>query len=446
MLSQKRINLTPPQILALGFLVVILTGTVLLSLPISSADGNPCSLMDALFTATSATCVTGLIVVDTGTFFSLFGQLIIIILIQIGGLGLMTMSVLFALAVGKRIMLKERLIMQEALNQINIEGIVRVTKYLLLLTFLFEGLAALILGVHWIPDLGVKKAFYYGVFHSISAFCNAGFDLFSVSLVNYRGDLIVNLTITFLVIAGGIGATVLFELRSCLVNRHWRLSLHTKMVLTITTVLIVLGMVVIYLLEFHNPESLASLSFREKILTSYFQAVVPRTAGFNTLPIGELYKSTLFFMIIMMFIGASPGSTGGGIKTTTFGTMAALVISIIKGKREVEIFNRTIPSDTISKALSIFLISLGAVVASTMVLLITENANSLEILFEVVSAFGTVGLSMGLTPHLTTTGKLVIIFTMFLGRVGPLTLAFALTQRNKVRSQIKYPEEKITVG
>lgn len=444
MIYQRKIKLTPPQILVLGFGMVILAGTILLTLPISTTDGKGCPWLNALFTSTSATCVTGLIVADTGTYFSRFGQVVIAMLIQVGGLGFMSMSVLIALALGKRIMFKERLIMQEALNQINVEGIIRLTKYLLGVTFLIEGIAALILTLRWSNDLGWDRAIYYGIFHAVSAFCNAGFDLFSVSMVNYRGDVTVNLVITLLIIIGGIGITVILDLGNFFTGHKSRLSLHTKMVLSISAVLIIVGTMVFFLLEANN--TLAMVPWKDKILASYFQAVVPRTAGFNSLPIGELREGTLFFMVILMFIGASPGSTGGGIKTTTFGAMVLLVISIIKGRNEVEVFNRTIPNETVIKALTIMLISLGIVVFATLILLITETANTIQILFEVVSAFATVGLSTGITPNLTPIGKIIIIFTMFLGRVGPLTLTFALTERVRKGSHIKHPEEKIMVG
>ncbi|MEL7566986.1 MAG: TrkH family potassium uptake protein [Dehalobacterium sp.] len=444
MIFKRKIKLAPPQILSLGFIIMILLGTILLTLPISTTDGKGCSWLNALFTSTSATCVTGLIVVDTGTYFSRFGQVVIAALIQVGGLGFMSMSVLIALALGKRIMLKERLIIQEALNQINMDGIIRLTKYMLGVTFLIEGTAALFLAIRWSTDLGWGRALYYGVFHAISAFCNAGFDLFSVSFVNYRGDLTVNLVISLLFIIGGIGITVILDIGNYFSRHKLKLSLHSKMVLSISAILILIGMAMVFLMESNN--TLAGISWSEKILASYFQAVTPRTAGFNTLPIGEMRDGTLFFLLILMFIGASPGSTGGGIKTTTFGTVFLLIISIIKGKNEVKAFERSIPNEIVYKALTILIISLGIVIINTTILLFTETADGIQVLFEVVSAFGTVGLSTGITPTLSSIGKIIIIFTMFLGRVGPLTLAFALTQRMRKGSEIRHPEEKINVG
>lgn len=444
MFDQKNNKLTPPQILTLGFVAVILAGAVLLALPIATTDGKGAPWLIAIFTSASATCVTGLTIVDTGKYFTVFGQVVIALLIQIGGLGFMSMSVLFALALGKRILLKERLIVQEALNQVNIEGIVRVTKYLLGITFLIEGMAALILAMRWSPDLGWGKALYYGIFHAISAFCSAGFDLFSVSLANYRGDAIVNLVFTLLIIIGGIGITVILDLGNFFSRHKQRLSLHSKMVLSMSALLIILGTVMFFLLEVNY--SLAAMPWKEKIFASYFHSVVPRSAGFSTLSMEGLQEATLFFLVILMFIGASPGSTGGGIKTTTFGAVALLVISIIKGKSEVEVFERTIPNETIFKALTILLMSLVMVVLTTFILLVTEEAAGMDLLFEVVSAFTTTGLSTGITTSLTPFGKIMIIFTMFLGRLGPLTLAFALTQRMRRGSQIRHPEEKIIVG
>ncbi|MGI5920057.1 MAG: TrkH family potassium uptake protein, partial [Christensenellales bacterium] len=278
------------------------------------------------------------------------------------------------------------------------------------------------------------------------AYCNAGFSLFSDNLANYCGDIAVNLVITSLIIIGGIGITVVIDLRNCLTNRKRKLSLHSKMALLITAVLLIIGTISIFVFEFNNPKSMAGFPLPSKILGAYFQSVTARTAGFNTLPIGAFNQITLFFIMIIMFIGASPGSTGGGIKTTTFGVIMVLVRSIIKGKKEVEVFRRGIPQNTIFKALTILIISLGVVLMGTMILLISEPFSLMEILFEEVSAFGTVGLSTGITPYLSSVGKLVIVSTMFLGRLGPLTLAFALTERLRQKSQVRYPEEKITVG
>ncbi|WP_406676578.1 TrkH family potassium uptake protein [Moorella sp. ACPs] len=424
--------------------MVIALGTLLLSLPIASQSGKPVPVIDALFTATSATAVTGLVTVDTQTTYSLFGELVILALIQTGGLGFMTLSTLVALLLGKRITLKERLVMQEAMNQLTVEGVVRLSKYVLIFTLFAEGLGALLLGIRFSSQMPLGQAIYFGIFHAVSAFCNAGFDLFSRSLVDYRGDLLVNIVITSLIISGGLGFSVVADIYT---KRSWkRLSLHSKIVIRTTLLLIVTATVIIFLLEYTNTKSLAPLPLGEKILASYFQAVTPRTAGFNTLVIGDLRPVTLLFITILMFIGASPGSTGGGIKTTTFAAIAVAVWAIIRGNVDIEVFGRRLPRGTVLKALAIAAVSLLLVVTVTGILLITEQAEMQMVLFEVTSAFGTVGLSMGLTPKLTVTGKLLITATMFTGRVGPLTLAFAIAQRLGRQGIKHYPEERIIVG
>lgn len=429
--------------MVLGFGLVIATGTLLLSLPVASQTGQPVAVIDALFTATSATAVTGLITVDTQTTYSLFGELVILALIQTGGLGFMTLSTLVALLLGKRI-LRERLVMQEAMNQLTVEGIVRLSKYVLVFTLLAEGLGAAILSTRFSLQMPLGQAIYYGIFHSVSAFCNAGFDLFSKSLVDYRGDWVVNLVITGLIITGGIGFSVVADIYT---KRSWqRLSLHSKIVIRTTLWLILAGTLMILALEYTNAKSLAPLPLSEKVLAAYFQAVTPRTAGFNTLNIADLRPVTLLFIIILMFIGASPGSTGGGIKTSTFAAIAASIWTIIRGNVDIEVFGRRLPRDTVLKALAIAAVSLLLVVTVTGILLITEGAELETVLFEVTSAFGTVGLTMGLTPSLTVIGKLLISATMFTGRVGPLTLAFAIAQRLGRQGVKHYPEERIIVG
>jgi len=438
-------QLTPARILVMGFAGVIFLGAFLLTLPVATVDGQGLKFIDALFTATSAVCVTGLVVVDTGTTFTTFGKVVIISLIQIGGLGFMTMATLFFILIGKRIGLRERMVMQEALNQVSIEGIVRLTKYVIFATLIIEGLGALILTVSWLDDLGWPKALGYGLFHAISSFCNAGFDLFGEfrSLTGFVDDPVVNLVVSTLIIIGGIGFTVLADVYQ---KRSFRkYSLHTKMVLFITLVLLVFGTIMIFLLEQNNPKTLGHLSLSGKVLASYFQSVTPRTAGYNTLDIAGLTTATQFFIVILMFIGASPGSTGGGIKTTTFGSLVAAVWAMVSGKPDVEIFRRRLPYDIVYKSLSITTIAGLLVIAVTMTLTVTEKADFLTVLFETVSAFGTVGLTMGITPKLSVIGKLLITMTMFAGRLGPLTLAFSLAYKQQ-KAMVKQPEEKIIVG
>lgn len=435
---------TPAQVLVIGFAAVILTGAALLTLPVAVQPGKEINFLASLFTATSAVCVTGLIVVDTGTHWTTFGHVVILSLIQVGGLGFMTMATFFAMLLGRRIGLRQRLIMQQSLNQTDVAGIVRLAKYVLILTVIIEMAFALILAVRWSFDLGWQKGLWFGFFHSISAFNNAGFDLFGnfKSMTGYVEDVTVTLCITTLIILGGIGFSVMVD-----VLRHFRkpvrLSLHTKMTLSITGLLIFAGTILVFLLEYNN--TLQDLSPLGKALAAYFQAVTPRTAGINTLDLGALRAATQFLIIILMFIGASPGSTGGGIKTTTFGTLVVSVWSMARGKEDAEIFRRRIGREQIYKSVVILLLATLLVVVVTLLLSITENADFLAVLFETTSAFGTVGLTMGLTPNLTTAGRILIILTMFLGRVGPLTVAFAIS-RQKRKSSLRYPEENIIVG
>lgn len=441
-------KLTPYQILVLGFAGLILGGTLLLMLPISSASGQQLSFVDALFTATSAVCVTGLVVVDTGTYFSLFGQLVVISLIQAGGLGIMAMTTLMAILIGKRINLKERLVMQEAFNQLTVSGVVRLTQYIIKVTLLIEFIGGTILAIRLYPDLGTK-GIYFGYWHAISSFCNAGFDLFGSitgkfsSATGYVEDITVNLVITTLIILGGIGFTVIADIWK---NRNFnKFSLHTKVVLIATLVLILFGALVIFLLEYDNPDTMANLSWKGKILASYFQSVTARTAGWNTVDLGKLTDATLFFMVLLMFIGASPASTGGGIKTTTASVLGSATWALIRGRNEAQLFERRIPHSIIYKALSVALISATLVIVMTMMLSISEKQPFINLLFEVTSAFGTVGLSTGITSTLTTSGKIALILTMFAGRVGPVTVALALALKAR-KGNLQYPEGKIIIG
>ncbi len=436
---------TPSQVLVIGFAGLILFGAVLLSLPVSSASGEPTDFIDSLFTATSAVCVTGLVVFDTGTYFSTFGQVVILLLIQVGGLGFMTMGTLFALLLGKKISLRERLIMQEAYNKLSIEGVVRLAKAVLAITFLIEGVAALVLGLRFAGEFGLARGMYYGVFHSVSAFNNAGFDLMGDfrSLTGYVSDVPVNLVVSLLVILGGLGFSVIIDI---LTKRKWqRFSLHTKVVISTTVVLLAAGMAAVFLLEFNNAATMKGMPLQAKLTASWFQGMTPRTAGFNSLDIAGLRNATQFLLIIFMFIGASPGSTGGGVKTSTFAALVMAVIAMVRGKEDVEMFGRRLPRDIVQRSLTIVAASIAFLIMITMLLTVTESAEFLAVLFEATSAFGTVGLSMGLTPKLTVLGKLVIIFTMYAGRLGPLTIAFALAQRRQ-KALYHMAEEKIMVG
>ncbi|HHY71468.1 MAG TPA: Trk family potassium uptake protein [Thermoanaerobacterales bacterium] len=438
-------NLKPTQILAFGFAFLILAGGVFLSLPAASKSGQSIGFLNALFTATSAVCVTGLVVADTYTQFTIFGQIVIMSLIQMGGLGIMTMATLVFLLLGKKITLRERLVMQEALNQLTLSGLVKLTRHILFITLTFEGIGAVLLSIRFIKFYGLGQGLFYGLFHAVSAFNNAGFDLIGGfrSLIPFVEDPIINVVIMGLIVFGGLGFSVIYDLLST--RDFKRLSLHSKVVITMTGVLLVLSFIIFYLLEYSNPKTLGLLSPLGKVLAAAFQSVTPRTAGFNTLSLSDLTMASKYFTILLMFIGASPASTGGGIKTSTFAAIIMMIYTVLASKEDVEIYKRRIPADNIFKAAVIAVISLLLVFVSSFLLTVTERVDFLSILFETTSAFGTVGLSLGITSGLTNFGKIVIMLTMFAGRVGPLTLAMALGSRIN-KALIKFPEERILVG
>jgi len=439
-------KLNSAQILVIGYFIVILSGTLLLMLPQATANDQGLNFIDALFTATSATCVTGLIVVNTATAFSVFGQLVIMVLIQIGGLGIMTMSTMAALILGRKITLKERLIIQDDLSQFNISGVVSLVKYVLTFTFVIQGFGFLFLFLRLITKYEFWQSFYLSLFHAISAFNNAGFDLFGNSLEDFTGDIVINFVVIGLIILGGIGFAVLVELYNIgSIKKIKEISLQTRIVLIVTIILLILGFILIFLLEYGNIETMGELSLGNKMMSSFFLSVTPRTAGFNTVPTGALRHSTLFLIIVLMYLGASPGSTGGGIKTTTIGVMVMSVWNMITGKDDIEISNRRIDTDIMQEAFAIALLALLLIVFVTIVLTIVENKAFLDILFETVSAFGTVGLSTGVTSRLSNIGRILITITMFTGRVGPLTLAIAFAER-KQKGIYHYPKEDVMVG
>lgn len=441
----QKFRLSPPRILAGGFALIIFLGTLLLMLPIANTSGEPLPFLDALFTATSATCVTGLVVVDTGTHFTIFGQIVIAVLIQIGGLGFMTMATLVALVFKRRISFKERLILQEAMNQTSVEGIVALIRKVIIYSLTIEAVCAVLFAIRWAFDMPLGQALYFGIWHSISLFNNAGFDIFGDfrSLTGYVADPFTNLISIFLIVTGGLGFVVLSDLVEYRSKR--RLSLHSKVVLTVTPALILVGMLVILIFEFVNPATLGRLDGGGKLLASLFQSVATRTAGANTLDIANMEQATQFFMILLMFIGASPGSTGGGIKTTTFVLLLGAVWAMIRGREDIVFFRYRLEQERVLKALSIVLLALFIVIGATMILSTTEDHHFLMILFEATSAFGTVGLSMGLTQDLTDVGKMLIIMLMFIGRVGLITMAYALGRREG-KELYRHPEGKMIIG
>lgn len=438
---------SPPRTLLIGFVFIILVGAQLLKLPAASADGRSIKYVDALFTSTSAACVTGLVVHDTGSQFSAFGHWVIALLVQIGGIGFMTMATLFALILRRRISLKERLILQESLNQGSIEGLVRLVRKVIYFALAIELAGAALYTARFMFDMSFGQAIYHGVFHSISVFNNAGFDLsgdFS-SFSKYSTDLYMNVVSMLLIILGGFGFIVLSDLFDLRHNLKRRLSLHTKVVLTVSGILIVVGAAIIFLFEFTNPNSIGGSSLGEKTLVSVFQSVTTRSGGVTTVDFAEFRQATQFFIIILMFIGSSPGSTGGGIKTTTFAVLVGAVLAMIRGKEDVVLFRLRLAQERVYKAVTVTLFCIGIVMLGTMILCTTEDAAFLKILFEATSAFGTVGLSMGLTGQLTVVGKLTIIMLMFVGRLGPLTLTYALAPKLE-KARYRHAEGKIIIG
>ena len=436
------LELNPAQTIIAGFAGIVLVGALLLSLPVATESGTSPPFLTALFTATSAVCVTGLVVVDTATTWSLFGELVILGLIQIGGLGYMAVATLLAMLLGRRIGLRERIVLRESHNLYTLGGVVRFTRIVLLVTLTIEAVGAFLLAVRWIPEFGVARGLYYGIFHSVSAFNNAGFDLMGGfrSLTAYVGDPAVSLIIAVLIILGGLGFTVLTD-----IWRPRRFTLHGKVVLAATGALIGLGTILVLLMEWANPGTLQPLPFPQKLLAAFFASVTPRTAGFSSLDVSRLYEPTLMLTIALMFIGASPGGTGGGIKTTTFVVPLAVIRAMLRGRQDAEIFHRRLDPIVVFKAVTIALVGVAFVVTMAVLLSLTERVPFIKAAFEVTSGFGTVGLSTGITPSLTAVGRIIVMLTIFTGRVGLLTVAFALTHWQQP-ANYRFPEERILVG
>lgn len=435
----------PARYLIGGFLAVILVGSLLLSLP-AAVRGEEIAYLDALFTATSAVCVTGLVVVDTGSFYSSFGQAVIMLLIFIGSLGFMTMATLIFIFLGRRISLRDRLVVKEALNLETMAGLASLVKAVVRMAVLFELTGAALLCFRYVPLLGWRQGVFFSLFHSISAFGNAGFDLFGGynSLTRFPTDYLVNGTILGLFVIGGLGFTVVFDVSKCML-RGCRPTLHTRMVLIISGFLLLAGTAAILALEYHNPATMGALTTGGKVFSALFTAATPRTAGFSVLNTGAHFPATMLILMALMFIGASPASTGGGVKTTTFGAVVIAVVALIRGRQEPVLFLRRLPLEQIFKAVAIIGGAATLIFATTFVLTLFEEQGFLALLFEAVSAFGTVGLSTGITPELSAPSKIAIIVTMFSGRLGPLTLLVALTRR-KHEDGLHYPEEKLLIG
>ncbi|MDU3582374.1 TrkH family potassium uptake protein [Clostridium butyricum] len=443
----KKPNFTYSQISAISFMSIILIGALLLTLPISSRSGEATPFIDALFTSASATCVTGLVVYDTYTHFSLFGQIVILSLIQIGGLGFMIIATLFSLMLKRKIGLKERGMLQESVSTIHIGGIVRLTKHILFGTVIFEAIGAIILALRFYPDMGLKQGLYNGVFHSISAFCNAGFDLMgrfepSSSLTLYSGDIVVNLVIMSLIVVGGVGFLVWEDIFTNKL-KFCKYRLHTKIVLVVTATLIIVPAIIFYSIERTN--SFAGMGTTESWLASFFQSITPRTAGFNTVNIAELSEGSILLTIILMVIGGSPGSTAGGVKTTSFAVIILSLMASIRHTEDINVFNRRLERDVIKKAYDVITIYFMCCALAVLLICALQPFGLKEVFFEVVSALSTVGMSTGITPELNSLSRVIITLLMFFGRVGSLSVALVFSEK-KEYIPIRKPVEKISIG
>ncbi|MFG6247562.1 TrkH family potassium uptake protein [Vibrio diabolicus] len=438
--SGKKIVGAPPLILSGSFLLLILLGTALLKLPIAAHE--PITWIQSLFTATSAVTVTGLVVVDTGTQFTLFGQVVIALLIQCGGLGLMTFAIVTLIALGGKIGFLERTVAREAFNQTDSSTLVATAKSVLMFALTVELVGMTILTWYWSDELGWATSLFHGFFYTISAFNNAGFALSADSLMPYVDDPVVNQTITGLFIIGGLGFSVWMDLKR---NRRWsKLTVYSRMMITGTVLINAMTVIAIYLIERDNPNTLAPLSELGKWLASWFQAVTPRTAGFNTLAIDQLEDATTAIILVLMFIGGGSLSTASGIKVVTFMVLILSTYAYLRRDEQIHVFKREIAKDTISKALALTMISVVVTWLAIFALLLTENAPMIDVVFEAVSALGTVGLSRGLTGQLSASGELIIIFMMYMGRLGPLTLAYFLASPRQ--KKLRFAATKLAIG
>ncbi len=436
-------KLSSAQIIILGFFFLILAGSLLLMLPVSTQDGQGANFADALFTSTSAVCVTGLIVHDTATYWSTFGQGVIIMLIQIGGMGVVTVAVALAVVSGKRISLKQRSTMQEAISAHKVGGIVRLTGFIIRMTILFELVGAILMAPVFCKEFGLGKGIWYGVFHSISAFCNAGFDLMGVktpysSLTHFMNNPIINITIMSLIVIGGIGFMTWDDIR--VYKHHFRkYRMQSKVILVTTALLILIPALYLFFFEFSD------MPLWDRIISSLFQSVTPRTAGFNTVDLTRISETGIFIMIMLMIVGGSPGSTAGGMKTTTFAVLLSTSISVFRRREHTHFFGRRVDEDTIRSASTIFTMYLTMFLVGGCIISRVEGLPLLTCLFETASAVGTVGLSLGITPTLGMVSRTILIILMYLGRVGGLTLIFAALSGNRGNTA-RLPQEKMTVG
>lgn len=440
-------HISQTQFIAYGFFLIIMIGTFLLMLPISNRNGQSASFLDCLFTATSASCVTGLVVADTWSQWSLFGQMVLLIMIQLGGLGFISIGIFLSMVLRRKIGLKERGLMQESVNTLQIGGMVKLAKRIIIGTAIFEGVGAVVLSLRFIPQFGWSRGIWYGIFHSVSAFCNAGFDLMGhmgqySSLCGYTGDWLVIGTISFLIVVGGIGFIVWDDIaRKKLKVGHY--MLHTKLVLVTTGIMLAVSTLLFYLME--KDGLLVGMSGSEKFLACFFSAVTPRTAGFNNVDTAALTDGSKFLTAILMFIGGSPGSTAGGIKTSTLAVLLLYVYSNIRQTHGVEIFGRRLEDESIRQSACILTINLSLMLMASILIMVVQDLPMSDVLFETCSAMGTSGMSTGVTRSLSFLSRVVLILLMYCGRIGSLSFALAFT-RSSPKPHVKYPAERITIG
>lgn len=444
--DKKIFAMNPTRLIVLSFILLIALGTFLLNLPIASKDGESVGAFDAFFTSTSASCVTGLVLWDTRDQWTTFGQLVILFLVQIGGLGIITLTMFFSVILGRRISLKGRVLVQESLNSLSFDGALQLLKRVFSITIFIESIGAILLSISFVPKFGLR-GIYMGIFHSISAFCNAGFDLMGnqKSLIGYNGNPLVLYTIAFLTITGGLGFIVWDDILEH--KRKKTFLLHTKIVFVTSSVLLIFGAILFFLFEYNNPNTTGGLSLFEKINASFFHSVITRTVGFTSLPVENMTELSKVTTTILMFIGGAPGSTAGGIKVTTFSIILVAIISQIRGSDPVA-FNNSISYNSISRAIAIVgLAAIWIIVVTTLILVVEgEKYRFLNVLYQVTSVFSTTGLSVVNIPSLHLVSKILIMITMFIGRVGPITFAIALTINNNMKKDKIYPEGKVIVG
>ena len=444
----KKHRMNHAQIIAIGYLLLIIAGTLVLMLPISSRQGETTNFLEALFTATSATCVTGLVVVDTANHWSIFGQCVILLMIQIGGLGFMTMGVMFAMLMKKTISLKMRGLLQESMNSIQLGGVVKLAKMILKGAIIVEGLGALALLFVFVPQFGIGKGIYFSIFHSVSAFCNAGFDLMGTttgeysSFCGYADNILLNITLMTLITVGSIGFFVWNDIKKNKLNIK-KYTLHSKIAILTTLLIFVVSSVLFFFFE--KDGLMKDMGVGEAILASAFSSVTPRTAGFNTIDTGALSNSSKLLTILLMFIGGSPGSTAGGIKTVTATVLVVYVWSNLRNETGCNIFGRRLPDEAIKKACNVVVLNLLLAIMAVIVVSYIQPLQVEELMFEVFSAIGTVGMSTGITRELTTVSRLVMVILMFCGRIGSMSFALSFTERKQV-PPVKLPEENVLIG